>query len=900
MSNEKFDERFLYFNFILKNPVAFRDFFAKDVYGKNYKTRLYQYAPAFADDKIMRAGRTLGKSVDLVLSVIQKVILDSSSEFIVTTFRKTHLRDRMEQIIKFFKVSPIFKSLLDGRGVCRQPIYEVRFKNKNILYGIAVGDDPQAVSIQGKHCRWRYCLEGDVGILLSNGKRLAIRHIISKIKKGEEIYVKSYDYINKKIVNVKVKKGFANPIEGRKLLRVILEDNTSFVVTDDHVIYTEGYVPKKAGDLIPQKDYIISSDFKLSEGQKAVIVGGLFGDGCIHKNKFRKNDIWTRGKKRDRKFYKKASYRMHFVCASTHAEYMEFKRKVLGNLTHETFTKITKCHPKSFGHSVATCRTKSLVALDRIASLIIKDDKKYISKEILDLVNEKSLAIWYCDDGHLNLGRSGVVHGVDLHTEGFSYEEHLIIKDWFKKRWDLDVNIRAYRKYYKTSFSGKDGLKFLKIILPYAHPLFAYKFVNIEIDISKIGARLHEFFDIMEEPLSKQVLSVIPYSAAQKLYKVYDLELEKFHNFFAGTACVSNCDEAQTYTMPAYIQFQEARDERESHDCLYGVPDGRIGTPFTLKNFIGNPRFKDGIFNKIPRYMNPYWNQVMKQERILAFGGIESEAYKEQILGEDGAPSSSAWDVSVIMSNQEINPIIISIPKAMLDQYKLEDLLLGDLPESPLTEEVFMGVDIGFDQPTQIVSFKKGNDGKYRQMFRIELKDRIPYHVQVTVLEALLRFYLNSYIGIDTTSDGGRAVADMLRVREGLEIRVVDVQFNSSVLKGFNTEGKEVKETVKSFTSVKLSNMFAGKILSIMSGDEDMLEEFQLEARRRTLKGETVYFTKGTDHIIAAFRCFAYLVYMIAEGGIEFDMRSNPDYGMMLPEMVAVGIPIFGSEYAHA
>jgi hypothetical protein len=39
--------------------------------------------------------------------------------------------------------------------------------------------------------------------------------------------------------------------------------------------------------------------------------------------------------------------------------------------------------------------------------------------------------------------------------------------------------------------------------------------------------------------------------------------------------------------------------------------------------------------------------------------------------------------------------------------------------------------------------------------------------------------------------------------------------------------------------------------------DEDILEEFSQERKKKTINNRTVFTTTATDHIISAFRCFA-------------------------------------------
>jgi hypothetical protein len=62
----------------------------------------------------------------------------------------------MEAIIGSFYNIPYFRHFLNEKyPVRRSPVYEVKLKNGVIAYGIAIGDDPQAVNMTGKHASVR-------------------------------------------------------------------------------------------------------------------------------------------------------------------------------------------------------------------------------------------------------------------------------------------------------------------------------------------------------------------------------------------------------------------------------------------------------------------------------------------------------------------------------------------------------------------------------------------------------------------------------------------------------------------------------------------------------------------------------------------------------------------------
>ena len=151
------DDRYLCYSAIMNNGVLFRDFWRpimrKEVF---YETRLYQYSEALAGSLVHPAGRGLGKSIGLEMWIPQEIIRNKKCEGILTSYRSLHTHDRMESVISFFLLIPYFKAFLaDRKPINRKPVYEMRFKNGVVMYGIAIGDDPQAVNMTGKHAKFR-------------------------------------------------------------------------------------------------------------------------------------------------------------------------------------------------------------------------------------------------------------------------------------------------------------------------------------------------------------------------------------------------------------------------------------------------------------------------------------------------------------------------------------------------------------------------------------------------------------------------------------------------------------------------------------------------------------------------------------------------------------------------
>jgi hypothetical protein len=146
------------------DAVAFSDFFGPTLFSKEFQLRHYQLEPQLSQEILCQGGRGGGKSLGMEFDIIHKALQDyEHEEAVVTAFRKAHVKDRMEGVITMMGRDRLIKEFLrkvDGREpINRQPRYEIHFYRRGTVYGCAVGEDKNAVSIQGLHPRRRYMEE---------------------------------------------------------------------------------------------------------------------------------------------------------------------------------------------------------------------------------------------------------------------------------------------------------------------------------------------------------------------------------------------------------------------------------------------------------------------------------------------------------------------------------------------------------------------------------------------------------------------------------------------------------------------------------------------------------------------------------------------------------------------
>lgn len=139
--------------------------------------------------------------------------------------------------------------------------------------------------------------------------------------------------------------------------------------------------------------------------------------------------------------------------------------------------------------------TRDLRYFKKIKDLLYPNNKKTITKKILSYLTPEGLAYWYMDDGCLSIYKSnhgGIRRYSFLSTQCFSYEEHLILQQYFEEKWDIESKINKCGKNkkniqrYRLVFNVKNTKKLFEIINPYIIPSMNYK---IDMKYSNVPER---------------------------------------------------------------------------------------------------------------------------------------------------------------------------------------------------------------------------------------------------------------------------------------------------------------------------------------------------------------------------------------------------------------------------
>ena len=140
-----------------------------------------------------------------------------------------------------------------------------------------------------------------------------------------------------------------------------------------------------------------------------------------------------------------------------------------------TSPRIRDARLKDKVHQSINFDTLTYFAFNYFQELFYKDGKKFVPKNIQELITPIGLAYWAMDDGTAD--RSGFC----LHTNSFTMEEVQLLADALKNKFDIDCSMHTRsdkaNKAYILYIKANSWVKFKSLIEPYVLPHFAYKLV---------------------------------------------------------------------------------------------------------------------------------------------------------------------------------------------------------------------------------------------------------------------------------------------------------------------------------------------------------------------------------------------------------------------------------------
>lgn len=185
---------------------------------------------------------------------------------------------------------------------------------------------------------------------------------------------------------------------------------------------------------------------------------------------------------------KKKTHNAYFKCSHClqQEELIKFKKSILEQI-HPTTVNLRKdSNRDSF-----QLNTNSIMYFTKLHNKLYDNKIKIVNRTILNKLTPLGLAVWYMDDGQLCLQKSPtdktkiLSRRARIWSMSFTYEQHIIIKDYFKEVWDIEVKIYKVMKKggikFYIEFNSTNFLKFRNIIKDYIIPTMLYK-IDVKYD----------------------------------------------------------------------------------------------------------------------------------------------------------------------------------------------------------------------------------------------------------------------------------------------------------------------------------------------------------------------------------------------------------------------------------
>jgi len=202
---------------------------------------------------------------------------------------------------------------------------------------------------------------------------------------------------------------------------------------------------------------------KTSKEVKSLLIAMLIGDGTISNN-----------------------YVFKLSHSSEQLEYLNWKIDLLNsfNIKNNGLKKYTSSCGFNKGSEVLYSQL-SIIPTIKALRKSIYIPKKTITRKLLNWLTPQGIAIWFMDDGHININESiqrgnSTQHTIKLSTcVDEKIAEELII--YFNDVWKIKMRKMKEKTFYSLSTSTEsDCFKFIELVKPYVEqvPSLLYKIRN--------------------------------------------------------------------------------------------------------------------------------------------------------------------------------------------------------------------------------------------------------------------------------------------------------------------------------------------------------------------------------------------------------------------------------------
>jgi len=231
---------------------------------------------------------------------------------------------------------------------------------------------------------------------------------------------------------------------------------------------------------------------KITKESRNLLIGMLLGDGTILNNNV----------------YKLAH-------CEQQKDYLEWKIKQLNdhglrNCGLKTYT--SSCGYNT-GKTVYYTQLNIIPFVKVLRRVFYKPTKKIGNRKMLNRLDAKGIAIWYMDDGHINIRKDKDKRPIGFYIKiatCLPKDELQIIIDYFKEVWDVNFYMFHEGKKedsYSLCCGTKEGLKFIDIVKPYVSqvPSMIHK-ITYDLSQRRRSLDVHENVEIGNTRKSEDIV----------------------------------------------------------------------------------------------------------------------------------------------------------------------------------------------------------------------------------------------------------------------------------------------------------------------------------------------------------------------------------------------------------